>query len=1105
MVLEIAISVAARFDPDFDFGTPVACIFRPTIVLAMESEDNAFLQVLFDETNKCGPGDDVPPSISFDMWGTCSIRNFRRQLRMNRSLKSLRVHLLTLVLRFCKVAGVEPFVYGGTALGVYREDGKMIERDSDIDLAAIEYDSTSRGTFTRLLRACLDNGTEYSGIYNANDVDFRDSVSPIRLDFSSGTTMKRWLSVDDNGEIKEARYNGSDCKRVKFFFSLQGLEEASRLLGKNKRIVRNVSSDPSLVHVDLFTLSIHPDYPNTHFRVNWNIPGVYNCSEKPFPISAILPCRPCTFEGIPLQAPADLKVYLEIEYGYLGRDAIYDSASRMFVPVSPNHRRFIPPCLLLPTMRTISTLNRLTEFRSLLRSRQLQAYILHSEDEHFSEYVDPADRRYSFLSGFTGSVCTTVVTLDKAALWADGRYHLQASHELDGNWVLMKKGLPDVPSEATWLSRNTPPGSRIGFDPKQIPYLQIQAYRRELDEAQFEVVSSGDFSDNATRSESRRLVDVLGPNLIDLVWDKMSEIPEEQCSRPVRKANPITNVPISFAGQTWQEKVQRIRVLMDPKRVSLLAISTLDEIAWLLNLRGSDVIYNPVFFAYLLVTLDAVHLFLNASSVAESQGVLKTQFGDPSLNVFIHPYAEFFEHLENQVAQLPKTHPRVWFDYNASYAMVSCVPESQRLMAISPIAQMKATKLPTELEGIRSAHAMDALILCDFLAWMDEVAERNRTLNHTERVPMKGDVCEPAGSPSLPAPVSLTESSVAGYLDELRSQAPSFVSLSFTTISGADANGAIIHYRPIPGKDAPISPSTFYLVDSGAQYLSGTTDVTRSVHLHEPTVEQQSCYTLVLKAHIAVASQIFPTNTPGTSLDVLARRELWNYRNNFAHGTGHGVGAFLCVHEGPVGLSGSRMGSWARLGVTEPGIQKDMVLTIEPGYYLENQFGIRLENVVVVVPAAPLPVQYTVPPTAASDVEWLTFSPITVVPFQRKLIIRSMLTQSELDWLNRYQLFVRETIRDQLMQESNLATFDPDQLSQTRRRCWTWVQRETTPFRLNRYPRDHLPRLNTTRNVQNPLSSPPHHHLILNLGPVSLALFCASAPKNACDVVGLGW
>ncbi|TGZ66514.1 hypothetical protein CRM22_005305 [Opisthorchis felineus] len=610
----------------------------------------------------------------------------------------------------------------------------------------------------------------------------------------------------------------------------------------------------------------------------------------------------------------------------------------------------------------------------------------------------------------------------------------------------MKKGLPDVPSEATWLSRNTPPGSRIGFDPKQIPYLQIQAYRRELNEAQFEVVSSGDFSDIATHSESRRLVDVLGPNLIDLVWDKISEIPEEQCSRPVRKANPITNVPISFAGQTWQEKVQRIRALMDPKRVSLLAISALDEIAWLLNLRGSDVTYNPVFFAYLLVTLDAVHLFLNASSVAESQGVLRTQFGDPSLNVFIHPYTEFFEHLENQVTQLPKTHPRVWFDYNASYAMVSCVPESQRLMAISPIAQMKTTKLPTELEGIRSAHAMDALILCDFLAWMDEVAEQNRTLNRTERVPMKSDVCEPAGSPSLPAPISLTESSVAGYLDELRSQAPSFVSLSFTTISGADANGAIIHYRPIPGQDAPISPSTFYLVDSGAQYLSGTTDVTRSVHLHEPTVEQQSCYTIVLKAHIAVASQIFPTNTPGTSLDVLARRELWNYRNNFAHGTGHGVGAFLCVHEGPVGLSGSRAGSWARLGVTEPGIQKDMVLTIEPGYYLENQFGIRLENVVVVVPAAPLPVQYTIPPTAASDVEWLTFSPITVVPFQRKLIIRSMLTQSELDWLNRYHLLVRETIRDQLMQESNLATFDPDQLSQTRRRCWTWVQRETTPL-----------------------------------------------------------
>ncbi|CAH8527189.1 unnamed protein product [Dicrocoelium dendriticum] len=280
-------------------------------------------------------------------------------------------------------------------------------------------------------------------------------------------------------------------------------------------------------------------------------------------------------------------------------------------------------------MRRVCTSTRLRELRTLLRSHQLQAYINPSEDEHFSEYVDASDKRNAFISGFSGSVSTVIVTLDKAALWTDGRYHLQASHELDQNWTLMKAGLPSTLTEANWLVENTSPDSRIGYDPRLIPFLKIKHYQDELTEAEFKTnPSEGDH-----QIPSRQLIAVTDANLIDLAWDATSKMPMEDCSRPPRPANPIFSIPTSFSGDSWQTKLQRVRDQMLMKGAGMLVVSALDEIAWLLNLRGNDIQYNPVFYAHLIITVPRIDIFLTNTAMVESRDILNAQFSEDSRSV----------------------------------------------------------------------------------------------------------------------------------------------------------------------------------------------------------------------------------------------------------------------------------------------------------------------------------------------------------------------------------------------------------------------------------------------------------------------------------------
>ncbi|CAL8095740.1 unnamed protein product [Calicophoron daubneyi] len=702
-------------------------------------------------------------------------------------------------------------------------------------------------------------------------------------------------------------------------------------------------------------------------------------------------------------------------------------------------------------MKRVSTVRRLTKLRELLATHNYKAYLIPSEDEHFNEYVDPCDKRCSFLSGFTGSVCTAIVTLDKAALWVDGRYHLQASQQVDDNWTVMKKGVNGVPNEACWLVSSTPPGARIGYDSRQLPSGEVDALKREILEA--EAVSGVTPTENKVHhSSSRELVADNGENLVDTVWSLLGE--SEGCIRPNRPANPVTVVPASFSGSVWQEKFQQVVTIMKQKKVSLLVTSALDEIAWFLNIRGSEIQYNPVFFAYMMVSLEEIFLFLDPRTLQCSPG-LKDHLADPAIKVHIYPYQKFFETLKSTVIERPFANSRVWFAVSASQAMVSQVPEPQRFFDISPIAHMKSIKSNAELTGIRVAHVKDSLVLCDFLAWLENVAEvnqgalsdeRNEGLSRSSDSPLNGKLCEPAGQPPLAPPESLTELSLADYINKLRAQADGFVSLSFETISCADANGALIHYSPAEGQDAPVTRSSLYLIDSGGQYQTGTTDVTRTVHLGQPSADQKACYTMVLKSHIALASQVFPSNTPGSRLDVIARHVMWQYQCDYLHGTGHGVGAFLCVHEGPMGLSGNRMRSSARLGLSEVGIRKDMVVTIEPGFYLANRYGVRLENVVFVV-NAPSGSGSSIPSGAPDpSTTWLTFQPVTLVPFQRRMIDHTMLTQSEVKWLNDYHATVCQTLQSRIMQEADRSI--DKCLSSSRQRCLNWLMRETEPFKL---------------------------------------------------------
>lgn len=702
---------------------------------------------------------------------------------------------------------------------------------------------------------------------------------------------------------------------------------------------------------------------------------------------------------------------------------------------------------LTTNMPNDNTAERLAHFRDLLHENDLDAYLVGMEDYHFSEYLSNADKRIEFISGFTGSAGTVVITLDNAALWTDGRYHAQAAEELDENWLLMKKGTPGVPSIAQWLTQVTRCGAVIGFDVQQIPYHSVKLHCHELAEAEYSTGLNSSSSDAGTSingylevtsvSQPRKLHPCTSTNLVDIVWEKLSKTGSSHIQRPKRRCSRIFAVPVDFAGHTWQDKLRLVRATMREHKVGQLVVFALDEIAWLLNLRASDISHNPVFLAYAVITNERLHLFVDTNRPPTSVDI-STYLNDPKCLVNIHEYSEFFSWLCNELQQWSTVSrsegdSRIWLDPSASYGIISQVPKELRYVALSPIATLKTVKAQSELLGSRRANLIDSVVLCDFLAWLEEVAAQA-----TDDGALRTAGCLPChGCATMPE--TLDEVTVGSYLDQLRGAAEGFVSLSFPTISGADANGATIHYVPTTSeKSAVLTRNSIYLVDSGGQYLSGTTDVTRVLHLGTPTSEQKDNYTRVLKSHIGLAQQIFPTHTVGSRLDILARRELWRNRQDYQHGTGHGVGAFLCVHEGPIGLWGSRSAFLARFGVSDPGLQPNMIVTIEPGYYAAGEYGIRLENVVVVVDA-----DASDKATAISGSPlWLAFDPLTLVPFQRKFIQRDLLSKMDIAWIDDYHA----TVLDKVSSRLHLEAGGEGKLSPSRQRTMQWLQTETQPL-----------------------------------------------------------
>ncbi|KAG6427300.1 hypothetical protein SASPL_111542 [Salvia splendens] len=591
----------------------------------------------------------------------------------------------------------------------------------------------------------------------------------------------------------------------------------------------------------------------------------------------------------------------------------------------------------------------------------IDAYIIPSQDAHQSEFIAECYTRRAYISGFTGSAGTAVVTKDKAALWTDGRYFLQAEQQLHSGWILMRAGNLGVPTTSEWLNGILAPGSRVGID----PFLFSSDSADELKEA--------------ISQKNHELVCVYDVNLVDEIWKE---------SRP-KPPNRLVRVhDLKYAGVDVSSKLSSLRSELSNADSSAIVISMLDEIAWLLNLRGSDIPHSPVMYAYIIVEIDGAKLFINDAKInPDVMDYLK------NAGIEVRPY----ESILSEVESLAAKGARLWLDTSSvSVAIVNAfksacdkysstsgnankntravangpVTKSRGPAAVyksSPISFAKAIKNEAELEGMRNSHLRDAAAMAQFWAWLEEEI----------------------GSGAI-----LTEVDVADKLLEFRSRQDGFLDTSFDTISGSGANGAIIHYKPEPNKCSIIDPEKLFLLDSGAQYIDGTTDITRTVHFGQPSSWEKECFTRVLQGHIALDQAIFPDNYPGFVLDSFARSSLWKIGLDYRHGTGHGVGAALNVHEGPQSIS-------FRFGNMTP-LLRGMVVSNEPGYYEDHAFGIRIENLLCVKEA------HT--PNCFGGVDYLGFEKLTFVPIQTKLCDLSLLSTTEIDWLNDYHKQVWEKV-----------------------------------------------------------------------------------------------
>lgn len=561
---------------------------------------------------------------------------------------------------------------------------------------------------------------------------------------------------------------------------------------------------------------------------------------------------------------------------------------------------------------------RITELRGRMEEEGIDAYLVPGTDPHQSEYPPEHFHCRHWLSGFYGSAGTVVITRDQAGLWTDSRYFLEAEARLEGTPIrLFKMDTPGVPDYGSWLAESLEAGQVLSFDARLVSVGTCRSLSEQLGAAGVTVRP--------------------GPDLLKAIWD----------DRPPLPAAPVYVHEERYAGESATQKIERLRSEMAKEGADTVIITALDEIAWLLNIRGSDVNYNPIALAYLLLDTVAVHLFVDETKLApETKKYLDT------LEVQRRPYSE----AAHALGALPKERTILYDERRLNTALDRALPRAVgRVSAPSPLAQMKARKNAGQLRGIREAMRRDGAALVGFFLWL----EREISAGHSPREREAGD-----------------------KLREYRAAQALFVSEAFNTIAGYGPNGAIVHYAPPAEGSAEIGSDNVLLLDSGGQYLDGTTDITRTTIFGAPTDRQRRDYTLVLKGHLAVASTPFPKGTTGHQLDTLARQFLWKELANYGHGTGHGVGHFLSVHEGPQRISQKP------LGVS---LEEGMVISDEPGIYRTGEYGIRIENLVVVREAGNHGFE-----------EFFDFETVTLFPYERKLIDLELLTEEEVRWIDAY-------------------------------------------------------------------------------------------------------
>lgn len=567
---------------------------------------------------------------------------------------------------------------------------------------------------------------------------------------------------------------------------------------------------------------------------------------------------------------------------------------------------------------------RLGTLRKAMNAADVAACIIPGTDPHAGEYIADYWKEREWISGFDGSAGTVALTLGKAGLWTDSRYFLQAANQLKGTDIeLMKQGLPETPEIIPWFISELKKGDKVAVNAEMFSVNNYADMKAQFALGDIELVSL---------------------DLLKTVWTNRPELPKNQIFAFDKK----------YAGKSVGEKLNELRAEMKKLYADVFVMSALDDIAWLFNIRGNDVDYNPVVIAYALVDENAATLFI----APEKYNAETKKYLDDN-NILVKDYFD----IKKALNDIPGSKAVLVDGGKLNQSLFEAIPEeSVKRLAMSPVFKLKSVKNKVEISGVHNAMIKDGVALTRFFMWLEKSLKKEK----------------------------LTEISISEKLRQFREEQKGFKGESFGTIAGYAGHGAIVHYKATPESDAEIKNEGILLLDSGGQYLDGTTDITRTITLGKPSKKEKRDYTLVLKGHIQLAMAKFPVNTRGSQLDILARKAMWDEAVNYGHGTGHGIGHFLNVHEGPQSI---------RMDENPVTLLPGMIISNEPGLYRTDKYGIRTENLVLVIPAE-----------KTEFGQFLKFETLTLCYIDTKLIDKDMLTDKERKWLNEYQLNVCKTL-----------------------------------------------------------------------------------------------